>query len=106
TTAPGRGRSFFDIEQVYDDPRRRYPGSHYLIYDPRNRSVEDLGIPIPRDSIYGGICDPQRGVHYLLTYLRGRLYAFNPRDETLRDLGRVNQGGQCAMFLDRHGRVF
>jgi len=106
TTAPAFNRPIWDIEQAFDERDIAYPGSHYLIYDPRTCALQDLGIPVPYDPIYGGIYDDQRGVHYLLTYLRGRLYAFEPAAWRVRDLGRVNNFGQCILFKDRHGRVF
>lgn len=106
TTAPSIARPLWDIEQAYDEREIAYPGSHYLIYDPRTERVEDLGIPVPRDSVYGGVYDDERGVHYLLTFLRGRLYAFTPATGGVRDLGRVTSWGQCILFKDRHGRIF
>ena len=106
TTAPALSRDFWDIEQAHDDPALSYPGSHYLIYDPKTDSVQDMGIPLPGESTYGGILDVRRNVHYMQTYLRGRLYAIDADSGKARDLGRVNVGGQCILFMDRHGRVF
>ena len=106
TTAPGLGHEFRDMEQVFDNRDAAYPGSHYIVYDPQSGRAEDLGIPVPWDSTYGGVFAPERGVHYMITYLRGRLYAFEPAAGRVRDLGRVNMGGQCCLFRDWQGQIF
>lgn len=106
TTAPALGNDIIDLVQAYDDRRRAFPGSHYLVYDPKTDTVHDMGIPIPYDDIYGGILDPQREIHYLQTVFSGHLYAVDCHSGRPRDLGRVNQGGQCCLFMDRKSRIF
>ena len=40
TTAPGFGRPFITMHQDFNDLRYRYPGSHFLVYDPKTEKVE------------------------------------------------------------------
>lgn len=106
TTAPGLGRPYWTISQDYDAIPYRYPGSHFLVYDPETEKVEDWGIPIPGDSVYGAVLDWPNRKYYMLSYLRGHLHVLDLNTGLTDDLGRFTRGGQCILFLDRKGRVW
>ncbi|GEM_PF-1866196 len=106
TTAPGYGRPFWTITQDFDDIRYRYPGSHFLVYDPTDESVEDWGIPIPGESVYGACLDWPNRKYYMLSQVRGHLVTIDLNTGKTEDLGRFTRGGQCVLFMDRKGRVW
>ena len=53
TTASAPGHPCWMPEAYYTHMWEGYMGSNVLIYDPETGKVEDLGIPVPRDSVYG-----------------------------------------------------
>lgn len=107
TTAPGYGRApFITIAQDYDDIRYRYPGSHFIVYDPNTGEAEDWGIPIPGDSAYGACLDWPNRTYYMMSLLRGHLHALDLNTGLAEDLGRIHKGGLCTLFIDRVGRLW
>lgn len=47
-TAPPQGEDFYHYWHVYNDPSRCFQGSHLIIYDPKNKNVEDFGVVSPK----------------------------------------------------------
>jgi hypothetical protein len=50
-------------------------------------AVEDLGVPIPGESIYAVAIDPQRAKLYGITYPNSHFFIFDLATETTRDFG-------------------
>ncbi len=106
TTAPGYGRPFWAVSQDFYDPDYRYPGSHFIVYDPATEKAEDWGIPVPGESIYAGCLDWENRKYYMLTLTRGHLCVLDLNTGLTEDLGRFTRGWQCALFADRKGRLW
>lgn len=105
TTAPAPEQPFWAPYQSYEDPWEGYPGSHIIVYDPKTNHAEDWGIPVPRESTYGGGCYVEEArEYYMCGMMKGHLYAFNVDTGQTKDLGRVGTG--VRLFHDDEGRVY
>jgi len=70
-----------------------FAGSNVLIYDPNTGKLEDLGIPVPRESIYGARYIPELNAMLMGGYLRGHLYLFTLDDRSVTDFGQCQEFG-------------
>ncbi len=70
-----------------------YQGSNIIIYDPETGKVEDLGIPVMRESIYGGIYEESTNSFYFSTYHRGHVYRFDLDNRHVTDFGQATEFG-------------
>ncbi|MBR6748056.1 MAG: hypothetical protein IKM07_03880 [Clostridia bacterium] len=66
-----------------------FPGSHMFVYDPKTGAVENWGIPVPRETIYGATYDSVKNCIYMIGFMRGHVYCFNLDDRSLKDLGKA-----------------
>lgn len=92
-TAPAPGHPGWMMDAYYDHTWEGFAGSHLLIYDPNKDEVQNLGIPVPRESIYGGMYDPNHHAYYMMGYMRGHLYRYDLTSGDLKDLGQVTEFG-------------
>ena len=83
-----------------------YIGSNVLIYDPKSGKVEDLGIPVQRDTIYGACYDASHNALYFHTYLRGHTYRLDLDDRNLTDYGQTTMQGSFFLKLGRDGNIY
>lgn len=74
-------------------PWEGYQGSHILIYDYINDKVEDKGIPVPFESIYGAKYDSIHNCLYFIGYLKGHLYRYDLDTNKITDYGKVTEYG-------------
>ena len=114
-----------DIKNHYKD----YPGGHLYSYNPTvsNKNiklvdmvseVEDLGVPVPNNSIYSLAINPEVGEIYGLTYPDGHFFIYNISLKKFTDMGEVDpykvyHGPERkwrtlprALVCDDSGRVF
>ena len=87
-----------DIKNHFKD----YPGGHLYRYHPKtsNRRVklvdmecelEDLGIPVPKNSIYALTISPQGDVIYGLTYPDGHFFIYDISSGKFKDMGEIDK---------------
>lgn len=93
TTAGAPTHHCWMPEAYYGHLWEGFPGSNVIIYDPETGDVEDLGIPVPRDSIYGARYIPEHNCLFFITYYRGHAYRFNLDDRSLVDYGQCTEFG-------------
>lgn len=72
------------IDHAYDG----FAGSNIIHYDPKTGKAENLGVPVPRESIYGSCYDPKHNRLYMIGFMRGHVYSFSLDDRTVKDLGK------------------
>ena len=106
TTARSPRHPYWLFDSYFEHIHEGYPGSHMLIYDPENGTVKNLGIPVKRDSIYGGCYDPAHNAFFFTTFLKGKLFRFDLDKFELRDLGQITEGGSYCVFPDGRGGIF
>ncbi len=106
TTAASKGRPAWLFEQNYLDLNEGFPGSHVLHYNPQNGSVRSLGIPFPRDSIYGAVYDAATHAYWFTTFLRGHLCRWSLDSGELVNLGQFAEVGSYCLFSDDRRNLY
>ncbi|MBE6930704.1 MAG: hypothetical protein E7463_10525 [Ruminococcaceae bacterium] len=90
----------------HNDIWEGFPGSHVLIWDPDSRHVQDLGVPVPRESIYGAVYDPKHHRLYMVGFMRGHIYSFDLTTKKVIDLGRGMEFCSYRLSLGGDGNVY
>ncbi len=106
TTASAPTHPRWMPEAYYGHVWEGFHGSNVLIYDPASGHVEDLGIPVPRDTIYGAAYEPSTRSLYFTTYFRGHAYRFDLDDRSVTDFGQCTEFGAYYMFRASDGQIY
>jgi len=106
TTVAAEGHKAWLFPQYFDHIWEGYQGSNLLIYDPVSGVVENLGVPAPRDSIYGGCYDPKHQAYYFSTYLRGHFYRYDLERRRVTDLGQGAEFGTFRLARGPDGNIY
>lgn len=105
-TAPAPGHKQWMFEQYYEHPWEGYPGSIVLIVDPDTNQIEIKGIPVPRESIYGGMLGNDPRYYYFLGYMRGHFYRLDLHTNEVKDYGKLSEFSSCRLLKDDKGRFY
>lgn len=105
-TAPAPGHQQWMFEQHYEHPWEGYPGSVVMIVDPDTAVVQIRGIPVPRESIYGGLLGDDPRYYYFLGYMRGHFYRLDLITNEVKDYGKVSEFSSCKLIKDKKGRIY
>ncbi|MGZ9584250.1 hypothetical protein [Paenibacillus marinisediminis] len=105
-TAPAPGHKQWMFEQYYEHPWEGYPGSILMIVNPDTNVVETRGIPVPRESIYGGMLGNDPRYYYFLGYMRGHLYRLDLHTNEVKDYGKLSEFSSCRLIKDDRGRFY
>jgi hypothetical protein len=105
-TAPAPGHPRWLFEQHYEDPWQGYPGSVVMLVDPDTGIVQVRGIPVPRESIYGGLLGRDPRYYYFLGYMRGHFYRLDLLTNAVRDYGKVTEYASFRLIRDDRGRIY
>lgn len=106
TTASAPTHHCWMPEAYYNHMFEGFPGSNIIIYNPDTNEVEDLGIPVPRDSIYGAKYIEKHNCLIFITYYRGHCYRFNLDDRSLVDYGQVTEFGSYYITEGADGNLY
>lgn len=106
TTARSPVHAYWMFDPYYSHLWEGYPGSSVLEWDPVRRETKLLGIPVPRESIYGAIYDEQHHALWFSTYLRGRLCRLDLTTRQVRDLGQITEFASYCLCKDRLGAIY
>ncbi len=105
-TAPAPGHKQWMFEQFYEHPWEGYPGSILMLVNPDTNEVRVKGIPVPRESIYGGMLGNDPRYYYFLGYMRGHFYRIDLETNEVRDYGKVSEFSSCRLVKDAKGRFY
>ncbi len=83
-----------------------YSGSSLLIYDPERQTLENCGIPVPRETLYGGIYDPVGKMYYAIGFLRGHLYGIDLTNRHVRDFGQVTERASYRLVAGTDDNIY
>lgn len=83
-----------------------YPGSNMMIWDPKTNKVEDLGIPVRRESLYGGVYSPRARAVFSSTLMNGHIYRFDLADRKVTDYGNLTEDSCCFLKIATDGHVY
>lgn len=106
TTARAPGHRFWLFESYYAHQWEGFPGSHVLEWDPAHRQGRTLGVPVPRDSIYGAMYDDRYHALWFTTFLRGHLYRLDLTTNRLEDFGQITEFASFRLAKDRLGNIY
>jgi len=82
-------------QAYYANPWEGFQGSAMLIYDTQTGHLENLGVPVPWETLYGGVYDKISGNYFAIGYLKGELYRINPATREVKNYGQVTE---CASY--------
>ncbi|BBI31592.1 NHL repeat-containing protein [Cohnella abietis] len=105
-TAPAPNHKQWMFEQHYEHPWEGYPGSILMIVNPDTNEVQVKGIPVPRESIYGGMLGNDPRYYYFLGYMRGHFYRIDLETNEVKDYGKVSEFSSCRLVKDAQGRFY
>jgi hypothetical protein len=105
-TAPAPGHKQWMYEQHYEHPWEGYPGSILMIVNPDTNEVHTRGIPVPRESMYGGVLGKDSRYYYFLGYMRGHFYRIDLETNEVKDYGKVSEFSSCRLVKDTKGRLY
>lgn len=83
-----------------------FAGGHILIYDPQTGHVENLGCPVPHESIYGACYDPATESLFFTGWIRGHLYCFRLQERRVHDLGKVSENNAFRLVQAKDGKIY
>ena len=105
-TAPAPSHPAWMFGEYYSHQWEGYAGSNILTYDLESGLVQNLGVPVPRDSIYGAIFDSKHHALYFMTFLRGHLCRFDLRTRQVDDLGQVTEVASFRLVVGPDGHIY
>lgn len=106
TTATAPNHPIWHPLAYYNHMWEGYPGANILIYDPASGKVDDLGIPIPRISIYGSVFEKTSNALYLGCYTKGHIYKFDPVTRNVKDYGQVTEIASFRYLVGPDNNVY
>lgn len=83
-----------------------FPGSTLFIYDPATGKTETLGIPVPHETIYGGVYDAKHNAYYMLGFFLGHMYKCDLATREVTDLGKAVEHCSHRLHLGPDGNVY
>lgn len=93
---------FAHVDHVWDG----YPGSYILLYNPKTGYTENLGMPAPRESIYGASYDAKHNALYMIGFMRGHVYRYSFDDKTVKDLGKAAEVFCYRLHTGPDGNIY
>ena len=92
--------------QYYDHIWEGFPGSSIIIYDPKTGKAENVGIPVPRESLYGGVYNRENRCYYAIGYARGHLYEYSFDTKRVTDFGKATEFETFRIHLGPDHNVY
>lgn len=93
-------------QAFYSNPWTGYAGSQMLIYDPVSQSTQFLGIPVQRETLYGGVYSEVSGCYYALGFLKGHLYKINPKTMEVKDYGQIVERASYRLHIATDNNIY
>ncbi len=90
----------------YGHPWEGFQGSTLMIYDPRTGHAENLGIPAPHESMYGGVYDRAHNAYFMLGYQRGHMFRYDLESRSVLDLGKAVETCSHRLHVGPDGHVY
>ncbi|WP_449536260.1 hypothetical protein [Ferdinandcohnia sp. Marseille-Q9671] len=90
----------------YNHPWEGYPGSSLIVYDPMTNKAENYGIPVHRETLYGGTYDAVKNAYYALGFLKGHLYRIDLDDRQVTDYGQVVEKASYRLIVGSDRNIY
>lgn len=91
--------------QYYHHVWEGYQGSNIIIYDMKTGKAENLGVPVPHESIYGACYDKKHKALFFTGMMRGHTYRYSFEDYSLIDFGQTSEGFSWRLLMDKKGDI-
>jgi len=106
TTAQSPKHPYWHPEPFYNHTFEGFQGSAVLIYNPENGVLENMGVPVPHESIYGAKYDRKGNALYFTGYMRGHLYRLDLDTCYLHDYGQVTEFGSFCLHIGTDENIY
>ena len=106
TTAKAPQHPTWMVDGYYHHLWEGYPGSNILIYDPETGLVENRGVPVPHETVYGGAYDCKHQNYYFIGMIRGHLYKLHVPTNAVTDMGQVTEFGTYRLLVGPDGHIY
>lgn len=106
TTASAPNHPYWLPWAYYSHMWEGYAGSNVILYDPESGKVEDWGIPVPRETIYGGIYDAKTNAYYFGGYIRGHVYRLDMATRHVTDYGQAAEYASFRFVKGLDGHIY
>ena len=93
-------------EAYYAHPHEGYQGSNIIEYDPVTKKAFSHGIPIPYETIYGGVYIERTNTFYFLGFFKGNLYSYNLETREIKDFGQATELGVFRLHEGPDGKLY
>jgi len=93
-------------EAYYHHLWEGFPGSNIITYDRATGEAKNLGVPIPRESIYGSLYEPEHNCLYFLGFFRGHLYRYSMEEKKVLDMGKVSENYAFRLVPGPDGNIY
>ncbi|MEH7255057.1 hypothetical protein V7111_23380 [Neobacillus niacini] len=90
----------------YNHPWEGFPGSSLILYDPTTNKAENYGIPVHRETLYGGTYDAVKNAYYALGYMKGHLYRIDLDDRQVTDYGQVVEKASYRLIVGSDRNIY
>ncbi len=90
----------------YNHAWEGFAGGNVIVYDPVTKKAENLGIPVPMESIYGSLYEPAHNALWCLGFLRGHLYRFDLDTREVMDFGKMSETYSFRLSLGPDGNIY
>lgn len=82
-----------------------FSGSNIIIYDRKTGKAENLGIPVPHETIYCAIYDKKHNALWFIGFFKGHVYRYSFDDHKLIDFGQLSENFTFRIVFDKNGDV-
>jgi len=106
TTARAPGHPRWMPFAYYPHIWEGYPGSNIIVYDPAAKNVRDLGVPVQRESVYGGVYEAKTHSYYFSGYHRGHAYRLDLSSMRVTDFGQASEFGTWRYIKGQDGNLY
>ncbi len=106
TTDKSPEHPYWMHEAYYANPWEGYTGSHIIEYNPVTKKAFSHGIPVPYESIYGGVYLNKRNTFYFLGYTKGHLYSYNLDTHKVKDYGQAVELGTFLVHIGPDDKIY
>lgn len=90
----------------YNHPWEGFPGSSLIVYDPKTNQAENYGIPVHRETLYGGTYDAVKNAYYTLGFMKGHLYRIDLDNRQVTDYGQVVEKASYRLVVGSDKNIY
>lgn len=83
-----------------------FAGGNIVTYDPKTKKAENVGIPVPHETIYGALYEPKHNALYFTGGFRGHTYRYSFDDKKLIDFGQTSENWAFRMLFGKDGHIY